>query len=75
MGNSYSNDYTAEDHIHRSITHLYNIEEPHQKYRIGTVSNRLMGEREGGLNKFYRIRTLALSFYIGSKNLVRMKVF
>ena len=47
MGNSYSNNYTAEDYIHRSITHLYNIEEPQPKYRIGTVSNRLMGREKG----------------------------
>ena len=36
--------HIAEDHIHTDIT--CNTEEPQQKYRLGTVSNRLMG---GGL--------------------------
>ena len=42
MGNCYSIDHNAEDHIHTDIT--YNIEEPQQKYRLGTVSNRLLVE-------------------------------
>ena len=41
MGNGYSIDHTAEDYIHIDIT--CNIEEPQQKYRFGTVSNRLRG--------------------------------
>ena len=49
MGNCYSIDHIAEDHIHTDIT--CNIEEPQQKYRIGTVSNRLLG----GLTMFYMI--------------------
>ena len=40
MGNCYSIDHIAEDHIHTDIT--CNIEEPQQKYRLGTVSNRLL---------------------------------
>ena len=43
MGNCYSADDIAEDHIHTDIT--CNIEEPQQKYRLGTVRNRLP---EGG---------------------------
>ena len=41
MGNYYSTDHFAEDHIHTDIT--CNIEEPQQKYRLRTVSNRLDG--------------------------------
>ena len=41
VGNCYSNDHIAEDHIHTYIT--CNREEPLQKYRLGTVSNRLEG--------------------------------
>ena len=49
MGNCYSIDDIAEDHIQKDITS--NIEEPHQKYRLGTVSNRLL--EGGGLNMCY----------------------
>ena len=41
MGNCYTADHMAEDHIHTDIT--YNIEEPQQKYRLGTVNIRLLG--------------------------------
>ena len=41
MGNCYSADHIAEDHMHTDIT--CNIEDPQQKYRLGTVSNRLLG--------------------------------
>ena len=41
MGSCYSVHHIAEDHIHTGITN--NIEEPQQKYRLGTVSNRLLG--------------------------------
>ena len=44
---SYSIDHIAEDHIHTDIT--CNIEEPQQKYRLGTCSNRLL-VGGGGLN-------------------------
>ena len=40
MGNCYSIDHIAKDHIHTDI--ICNIEEPHQQYRLGTVSNRLL---------------------------------
>ena len=40
MGNSYSADHIAKDHIHTDIT--CDIEEPQQKYRFGTVSNRFL---------------------------------
>ena len=51
MGNCYSADHFAEDHIHTDIT--CNIEEPKQEYRLGTVSNRLLV----GLRLFYWIQT------------------
>ena len=41
MGNRYSTDHIAEDYTHTDITS--NIEEPQQKYRLGTVSNRFFG--------------------------------
>ena len=43
MGNCYSTDHIAKDHIHTDIT--CNTEEPQQKYRLGTVSNRLLGAK------------------------------
>ena len=64
MDNCYSTNHITEDHIHRDIT--CNIEEPQQKYRLGTVGNRLLGG--GCLNMFYWIQTLALSFLSGSKH-------
>ena len=45
MGNCYSTDHIAEDHIHIDVT--CNIDEPQQKYCLGTVRNRLLGK--GGL--------------------------
>ena len=69
MGNRYSAYHIAKDHIQTDIT--CNTEEPQQKYRLGTVSNRLLGV---GLNAFYWIQTLARSFYSDSKRLVLMKV-
>ena len=47
MGIGYSIDNIAKNHLHTDIT--CNIEEPQQKYRLGTVSKRLLG----GLNMFY----------------------
>ena len=41
MGNCYSIDHTAEDHIHIDIT--YTTKEQQQKYRHRTVTNRLAG--------------------------------
>ena len=38
MGSCFSSDHIAEDHIHMDIT-TCNIEEPQQKYRLGTISN------------------------------------
>ena len=66
MSYCYSADHIAEDHIHTDTT--CNIEKPQQRYRLGTASNRLLG------NMFYWIQTLALSFCSGSKHLVRTKV-
>ena len=45
MGACYSTDHIAEDYIHIDIT--CNIEESLQKYRIRTISKRLL-EGEGG---------------------------
>ena len=63
MGSCYSIDHIAEDPIHTSIA--YNIEEPQQKYCLGTVSNRLLG----GLNMFYRARTSPSASAIAQSNL------
>ena len=41
MGNCYSANYIAGDHIHTNIR--CKIEEPQQTYRPGTASNRLRG--------------------------------
>ena len=41
MGIWYSAYHITKDHIHTEIT--YNTEEPQQKYRLGMVSNRLLG--------------------------------
>ena len=42
MSSCYSGDHIAEDQIHIDISSC-NIEEPQQKYLLGTVSNRLFG--------------------------------
>ena len=42
MGNCYSADHFAEDHI--QIYKTYNIKEPQQTYRLGTVSKRLISQ-------------------------------
>ena len=75
MGSCYIGDHIAEDSLQTDIT-ICNIEKPQQKYHLGTVSDRLKrgGIGGGGLNIFYWIQTLALSFCIGSKHSVRMKV-
>ena len=67
----YSTDHMTELLIQADTTR--NIEEPQQKYRLGTASNALLAGR--GELKHVLIQTLALSFYNGSKHLVRMKVF
>ena len=41
MGICYSTDHIAEDHIYIDIT--FSIQKPQQKYRLGTVNNRLLG--------------------------------
>ena len=53
----YTGNHIAEDHILTDIA-TCNIEEPQQKYRLGTVSNKLLG---GGLNMFYWMQILALT--------------
>ena len=63
MSKFYSIDYIAEDHIHTDITR--NTEEPHQKYRLGTVNNRLLGD----LNMFYlTLRCLRKKYILCRKN-------
>ena len=55
IGSCCSGDLIAEIHIHTDIT-IYNIEEPQQKYHLGTASNRFFfflgggggGDGEGG---------------------------
>ena len=42
MGSCYSGNHIVGDYIHTDLT-TFNIEEPQQKYRLGTVSNRLPG--------------------------------
>ena len=56
MCSCYSGDRIARDHIHTNIT-TWNIEEPQQKHRIGTGSNRL--QRVEGLF-FSKPRSLLL---------------
>ena len=53
MGSCYLGDHIAGDHIDTDIT-ICNIEEPQQKYRHRTASNRLMGGGGigGGERKF-----------------------
>ena len=51
-----------------------NSKEPQQKYRLGTVSIKILG----GLKPVLQAPNLALSFYHGSKHngcLVRVEVF
>ena len=46
MGSGYSGDPVDEDNIFTGIT-TCNIEEPQQKYRLDTVSYRLLGVGAG----------------------------
>ena len=71
MGSCNSGDYIAEDHIHMDIT-TCNIKEPQQKYRLGMVSNIILGG--GGLKHVLLDPTLALCLCGGSKHLVHMRV-
>ena len=41
MGDCYSTDHIAKDHM--PTDKLCSTEEPQQKYRLGTVSNRFLG--------------------------------
>ena len=43
MGNFFSADRIGEHHLHIDTT--CNTEEPQQKYRLGKVSNRLLGAK------------------------------
>ena len=54
MDNWHPADHFTEGHIHSGIT--CNIEEPQQKYHLGTVSNRLLGVG-GRLSMFNWIQT------------------
>ena len=57
MKGCYSDDYIAGDQIHTDIT-ICNIEEPQQKYRLGTSSNRLHGQT------FPKIKILMYIFFL-----------
>ena len=48
MASRFSGDHIAGDHTHTGVA-TCNIEETQQKYRLGTVSNRILGR----LNMFY----------------------
>ena len=50
MGSCYSDDYFFRDRINLDIT--CNPEEPQRKYRLGTVSNRLLVGGRGGVLGF-----------------------
>ena len=66
MGNCYSSDNNAEDHIHTDITWTLR-----NRNRGIALERSLGGGGGGGLNMFYEIRTVARSFC----SLVRTKVF
>ena len=46
MGSCFSGAHNDGDHTRTDIT-ICTFEEPHQKYRLGMVSNRLLGGGEG----------------------------
>ena len=73
MGNWYSGDHIAGDHIHMDIA-LCNMKEPQKKSRIGTVSNRVLYEWCGDLTHFTGNKPLALCFCSDSKHLAHKKV-
>ena len=54
MGNYYSIDHIAEDHIHMDV--ICKSEESQQKYRLGTVINRLRGGG-GGLKIVVKVKS------------------
>ena len=66
MGSCYLTDYIAENNIHVGET-TGNIEKLQKKYRLGTVSNRLLGVNHVLLDK-----TFDRSFCSDSKHLVRV---
>ena len=61
MSNCYSGDNIAGDHIHTGIT-TCNIEEPQQRYRLGTVSNRSLEGWGGGAESLYFTGSESLLF-------------
>ena len=68
MGNCYSADHIAEDHIQTDRS--CNVEESQQKYCLGTVHNKLLG----GLKHVLLDPNPRPLFCSGSKYLVPMKV-
>ena len=60
MGSCYSVDHFAEDDLHTDIT-ICNIEELQQKYRLGMVSNRLLGAGGEGFKHVLLDPNFALS--------------
>ena len=55
IGSYYSGDYIVRDRIYTDIT-ACNIEEPHQKHRLGTVCNILLEVGVGAREYFYWIQ-------------------
>ena len=68
MGSCYSGDHILQDHIHTEIK-TYNIGEPQQKYRLGTVSNKLLGRGGGRLNYKYAQSNFNGSNTFGTMNI------
>ena len=68
MGSCFAGDHIAGDHIHTGII-TCRIEDLQQKYRLGTVNNRIPGGMWGGLNIFYWAQTSP-----SASAVVRMKV-
>ena len=66
MSSCHSGDHIAGDRIHTDIA-TCNIEEPQQKYRTGTVNNRLPG-KGGGSNMFSWAQTSPSSRFTKKKN-------
>ena len=64
MGNCYSADHIAEHHIYTDIT--CSIEGAQQKFRLGKVSNRLLGR--GGFQLVLLDPNLAQSICLGLKS-------
>ena len=56
MGSCNADAHIAEDHIHTDVQ-ICTIKEPHQKYRLGEVSNRFLGWEERAKQHVYVTQT------------------